>query len=130
MSGPNWDIDLAYGKAGEGLVAEILADQGHKVEVKNDRQWVNTGNIYVEAECRGKPSGIQTTEATWWVFVVSDACILILSTEALRSAVYNELGRPAQEKDGSHPTRGRLIPTRNLLAWIQTRIPERGAVAS
>jgi len=36
-------------------------------EVKNDMKYSQTGNIGIEFECRGNPSGIQTTEADFWV---------------------------------------------------------------
>jgi hypothetical protein len=57
--------DLEWGQVGENTVAEIVA--GDKTEVKSERDiWANTGNHYVEISSRGKPSGIQTTEAKWW----------------------------------------------------------------
>jgi hypothetical protein len=38
-----------------------------KLEVKNDIMASRTGNIAIEYECRGKPSGIDATIADWWV---------------------------------------------------------------
>jgi hypothetical protein len=60
-----FDLDLAYGKVREQRVADMLTDK--KVEVKSERDmWVRTGNIAVEYECWGKPSGIAATEADYW----------------------------------------------------------------
>ena len=60
-----FDLDLAYGKVREQRVADMLTDK--KVEVKSERDmWVRTGNIAVEYESYGKPSGIATTEADYW----------------------------------------------------------------
>lgn len=60
-----FDLDLAYGKVREQRVADMLTDK--KVEVKSERDmWVQTGNIAVEYECWGKPSGIAATEADYW----------------------------------------------------------------
>tara|TARA_R100000808_G_C2107131_1_gene122384 strand:+ start:231 stop:980 length:750 start_codon:yes stop_codon:yes gene_type:complete len=38
------------------------------VEVKQDASSHFWGNILVEIECNGKPSGISNTKADWWVF--------------------------------------------------------------
>ena len=48
---------------------EIMLE-GRKVlfEVKEDVRASDTGNIVVECESRGKPSGIQTTKADFWLF--------------------------------------------------------------
>ena len=43
----------------------MLTDK--KVEVKSERDmWVRTGNIAIEYESYGKPSGIAATEADYW----------------------------------------------------------------
>jgi len=43
----------------------MLTDK--KIEVKSERgMWVNTGNIAIEYESYGKPSGINATEADYW----------------------------------------------------------------
>ena len=60
-----FDIDLEYGKVREKLVADML--QNKKIEVKSERDvWQKTGNIAIEYECYGKPSGINTTESDYW----------------------------------------------------------------
>ena len=47
------------------MVAEML--QGCKIEVKSERDlWQKTGNIAVEYESYGKPSGIMATESEYW----------------------------------------------------------------
>ena len=59
------DLDLAYGKVREQRIADMFTDK--KVEVKSERDmWVHTGNIAVEYESYGKPSGIAATEADYW----------------------------------------------------------------
>jgi hypothetical protein len=59
-----FDIDLEYGKVREKFVAEMLQDK--KIEVKSERgMWKNTGNIAIEYESYGKPSGINATEADY-----------------------------------------------------------------
>lgn len=60
-----FDLDLAYGKVREQRIADMFTDK--KVEVKSERDmWVRTGNIAVEYESYGKPSGIAVTEADYW----------------------------------------------------------------
>lgn len=60
-----FDLDLAYGKVREQRVADMFTDK--KVEVKSERDmWVRTGNIAIEYESYGKPSGIAATEADYW----------------------------------------------------------------
>jgi len=60
-----FDIDLQYGKVREKRVADMLQDK--KIEVKSERDmWVRTGNIAIEYESYGKPSGIAATESDYW----------------------------------------------------------------
>ena len=60
-----FDIDLEYGKVREQQVADMLQDK--KIEVKSERDvWQKTGNIAIEYECYGKPSGINATESDYW----------------------------------------------------------------
>ena len=60
-----FDIDLEYGKVREQQVADKLQDK--KIEVKSERDvWQKTGNIAIEYECYGKPSGINATESDYW----------------------------------------------------------------
>ena len=60
-----FDIDLKYGQVREKYVADMLQDK--KIEVKSERDvWMRTGNIAIEYECYGKPSGINATESDYW----------------------------------------------------------------
>tara|TARA_R110000868_G_scaffold3378_2_gene21841 strand:+ start:3367 stop:3819 length:453 start_codon:yes stop_codon:yes gene_type:complete len=60
-----FDLDLEYGKVREKLVADMLQDK--KIEVKSERDvWQRTGNIAIEYESYGKPSGINATESDYW----------------------------------------------------------------
>jgi len=63
----DFKFDLSRGKIGEEHLAKILEDK--TLEVKTDSWIARTQNIAVEYESRGKPSGIATTEADYWVFV-------------------------------------------------------------
>ncbi len=46
----SFDLDFGYGRKGEQLVEELLTG-GRTVEVKRDRKWWITNNLYIEVEC-------------------------------------------------------------------------------
>jgi hypothetical protein len=116
---PRWDIDLREGELAERLVIDLLTDD--TIEVKHDRKALQTGNLYVETDCRRRdgwnPSGISTTKATVWFFVLHelDKVLISVRTSTLQRLVAKNGRRRAEEKDGSHPTRGVLVPVRDVL---------------
>ena len=60
-----FDLDLQYGQVREKIVADMLQDK--KIEVKSERgMWLQTGNIAIEYESYGKPSGINATNSDYW----------------------------------------------------------------
>jgi len=46
----SFDLDFGFGRKGEQLVDELLTG-GRTVEVKRDRKWFKTNNLYIETEC-------------------------------------------------------------------------------
>jgi hypothetical protein len=46
MSLSDFDLDLTYGQVGEALVNDLLTG-GFTVEVKRDKRWAQTGNVYI-----------------------------------------------------------------------------------
>ena len=63
----NFDIDLDFGKKTEQEVVDMFESDG-RIEVKTERDtWMRTGNIAFEIKYKGNPSGISTTESTWWI---------------------------------------------------------------
>ena len=88
-----FDLDLEYGEIREEKIAKMLT--GKKIEVKSERgMWMKTGNICIEYESYGKPSGIKTTEADYWFHNLcvgdNEFCTLVFDTNMLRTIV-NEL---------------------------------------
>jgi hypothetical protein len=87
-----FDIDLEYGKVREKLVADMLQDK--KIEVKSERDvWQRTGNICIEYESYGKPSGIAATESDYWFH---NLCIgedifatIVFDTKSLKRIIDN-----------------------------------------
>jgi hypothetical protein len=69
---------LRVGRKGETLVEELLTG-GRTVEVKRDRKWWITNNLYIEVECwfnkskSWEPSGLSVTEAAYWAFVLEQS---------------------------------------------------------
>ena len=66
-----FDIDLKFGKMGEKFTQQVF-EGNSKVEIKTERDiWEKTGNIAIEMRCKGKPSGISTTESDVWIHLLS-----------------------------------------------------------
>lgn len=104
-----FDIDLNYGQILEKQVADIL--QGKTIEVKSERDiWIDTGNIAIEFESRGKKSGIAVTEADYWFHNLTktvDGEPVILSTIILPVQMlkrYILANRPRVVKGGDNNT--------------------------
>ena len=99
-----FDIDLQYGKIRESQIADML--QNSKIEVKSERgMWQKTGNIAIEYESYGKPSGINATESDYWFH---NLCIgketyatLVFNTEILRNII-NSLDYKRSVSGGDH----------------------------
>mgnify|MGYP001070419334 CR=1 FL=1 len=62
--------DLELGEMAETDFHLMLSEK--KIEVKYDRKTKETGNVYIEFESRGKPSGIKTTQADYWTYYIDD----------------------------------------------------------
>lgn len=126
MKDSNWDLDLRAGEAGESKVADLLSLD--TVEVKTDRRWWETGNVYIETECwyqssqSWEPSGIRVTKATHWAFVLEDT-VLIVPTARLSETVW-QVGRPTTCNIPPNPSRGYLITPIALLGFIRASIQE------
>jgi hypothetical protein len=100
-----FDLDLAYGQVFEKKIADIFT--GSKIEVKTEKdKWKTTGNIVIEFSSRGKPSGIATTEASYWChnLAMGDTivCSLLLPVRTLRA--YIEANNPRVVKGGDDMT--------------------------
>ena len=66
-----FDLDLDFGKVGEKYIEQGFEGDG-RIEVKTERDiWATTGNIAIEVRCRGKLSGISTTDAQTWIQLFS-----------------------------------------------------------
>src|SRR4051812_25087656 len=82
--GKKFDIDLKYGQESEELIKSVFGGEV-KVEVKRDDKWpLRTGNVFVEVEYLGEPSGIETTEAEYWIHFWRPGRAFIMETKELK----------------------------------------------
>lgn len=118
----SFDLDLSFGKEGEDFVKELLTG-GRTVEVKRDRKWKETGNLYIETACYfvGKrawgPSGLSVTKASYWAFVIEDA-VLLVPTDALKYCA-ETYGRFIDCNIQPNPSKGVLITVPQILKAIK-----------
>ena len=123
MSTLSWfDLDFRYGYAGEQLVEELLTN-GKTVEVKRDRRWHETGNLYIEVECwynstqSWQASGIAVTEADYWAFVLEESVLMIPTINVIQAI--NQYGRQITCEIPPNKSRGFLITVNDLLAVMR-----------
>jgi len=103
---------------GESWVHSLLENK--KIEVKTDATIsARTGNVYVEYECRGKRSGISTTEADYWVFKLADERAIVIGTQQLKGRL-KELVASGRATSGvmggdNNLSRGILVKIKDLI---------------
>jgi hypothetical protein len=129
---PRFDRDLDRGNVGEDLLELFFSDgeDNNMFEVKTDYRINETGNIYVEThkfrrpdQSDAVPSGINVTEAKWWVQASSDGiAMFIIKTEHLRK--YIELVDPPKSaqpiaNSQSAASLGVLIPMKGLMKFCK-----------
>ena len=78
----DFKYDLEVGQLYEKWLGDLL--ESKTIEVKRDFMASQTGNVFVELFCRGKPSGISTTEAEFGAFILADKTVVLLPTERLK----------------------------------------------
>lgn len=114
----SFDLDFGYGRKGEQLVEELLTG-GKTIEVKRDRKWNKTDNLYIEVECwflkteSWAPSGLMVTEAAYWAFVLEKG-VLMVPTDHVHYAIEN-FGREITCNIPPNKSKGFLITVDNLL---------------
>lgn len=118
----DFDLDYTFGAAGESLVNELLTG-GKTVEVKRDRRWWTTGNIYIEIRCwyytsqKWEPSGLSVTKADYWAFVLESGVIMV-PTEHVKYAV-KVFGRATTCNIEPNFSKGYLIKAEDLLTAMK-----------
>lgn len=114
----SFDLDFSFGRVGEQLVESLLTE-GKRIEVKRDRKWNVTGNVYIETECfftknnAWAPSGLSVTEAEYWAFVLNKT-VIMLPTSTLWQAV-KTYGREITCEIPPNLSRGYLVKVVDLI---------------
>ena len=78
-------------------------------EVKTDLRFCDTGNFFIETECRGKNSGVTTSMSSY--YILSDTCkYYMINTNDLKKIIKNN--KTISSKCG---TKGKLLKKKDLL---------------
>lgn len=137
MANYNFKKDLVIGEAGEIAVIKDLNSFGVNFKNKcNDNRYdlimeknglestyeiktdvyckpsYDTGNMFIEFECRGKDSGINVTQAKWFVTYYKNLNeIWYIRTDKLKEIINSNYFRTTQfSGDAGSNTKGYLIP--------------------
>ena len=126
-----FDVELEFGKKFELKFAEIFKPKT-KFEIKTERQespfqdnkWMTTGNIVIEVESWGKDSGLKTTEADWWIHILSYKeeikAMFMMEVPKLRERVnylVSKLNIPLQQGGEEGKSSFYLIPIKELFDY-------------
>ena len=118
----DFDLDFSFGQEGENLVNELLTG-GKTVEVKRDRKWYQTGNLYIETECWSNESkswvnsGLLTTKAEYWAFVLETGVVMV-TTKCVAWTV-QRYGHRIECSIEPNYSRGFLITAENLFDMVR-----------
>lgn len=114
---PNFAEDLAFGQQGEQTITDFLqALSNSKYEVKFDRY--RNGRMVIETHQNPnntgwKHSGINITQAEWWIYLFSHTSFVIISVprlkKYLRTNGYGETQRRTFAPNTENPTKGFLL---------------------
>jgi len=114
----SFDLDFRFGQEGESLVQQLLTEGG-TVEVKRDRRWWSTNNLYIEVECwyqrsqNWEPSGVMVTKAAYWAFVLERGVLMVPTGHVLYAI--KKFGREITCEIPPNRSKGYLITVENLL---------------
>lgn len=148
MAHYNFRKDLKEGVKGEEFIVTYLETRGltylhsnndNKYDIKMNKNGIDItyeiktdfyckpnqdrGNLFVEFECRKKPSGIEVTEAEWFVtFFPYLREIWFIEPSKLKSLIETENFRiTSQSGDAGSNTRGHLIPRNKYKEYFNVR---------
>ena len=120
-----FDLDLKYGEIGQDQIHNILLNS--KIEVKRERPyseggwWDITGNICIEYECNGKPSGVNkaSTESDYWFHIFckenkSNHCMIVFEVSRLQKIVEKYKGTYTRMVGDGSRVKAIVIPITKL----------------
>ena len=102
----------------------FLANTKEGYEVKQDWKAHYTGNLVVEIEMFGKPSGLMATTANWWIFDTKTEFIFI-SPRKLKDLIVslNPTLRIFTGKGDTQPKKAYLIPVETIKKYSSRDVP-------
>ena len=114
---PSFDLDLKFGQDKENELQEILHNE--PIEVKCDRLCIKTGNVFVEFEDAGKPSGISKTTAAYYAIALykkerKKQIWVLIPTVILKKLMKKY---PVKSGGDNWEARGHIIPKQDLLNY-------------
>tara|TARA_B100000927_G_C16343651_1_gene420330 strand:- start:425 stop:823 length:399 start_codon:yes stop_codon:yes gene_type:complete len=112
-----FDIDLKYGQIREDKVKDMFSNA--QIEVKSERSWWRkTGNIAIEYEYRGKPSGIYATTSDFWFHRLEgnkeEFCTLVFRTSILKKIVDKYKDKLTKDVGDNKASKCVLIPIKEI----------------
>lgn len=111
-----FDVDLKFGQEGEEWL--VLLAKHQTIEVKRDRVWSRTGNLYFEYHSYGKPSGFAATEADYFAYILCNhdgaaTTVFLWKTDMLKDSLRKLLkGGVVKTTNGGDDmaTKGVIVP--------------------
>lgn len=112
----NFDLVMLFSNTGKVATYEIKTD----VYCKPDK---DTGNMFIEFECRGKDSGVMASKAEWFVtYYPFLKQAWYISMEDLRNLIYyNNFRKTSFSGDIGSNTKGYLIPRNDYKHLFKVR---------
>jgi len=110
----DFKYDLEVGNVKEKELANILENK--KIEIKYDLKSNITGNVFIEYESRGKPSGLSTTQSDYYAFILGNGIIIIIDTDRLKNISRGMIGTSRDILGGdSNTSKGILLKINELI---------------
>jgi hypothetical protein len=114
---PHFDLDLKFGQQKENELQEAIEG---KIECKTDRICQKTGNVFIEIESRGKPSGIYTTKSKYyaiclWLEKRNHQIWVLIPTKILKKLMKSY---PIKAGGDNWTSKGHIIPKGDLLDLV------------
>ena len=137
---------LSFGKRAEDVIIDALSTRGfckrqddrarydfqfiynnqtHRVEVKNEDRYADSGNICIEVQQgfppRAKPSGVAFSEATLFIHTLCESCVVYRRRDMVVYLREQEsIGKLRRRSFGDNNNKGFIVPTKRLysLPWF------------
>ena len=112
-----FEDDLAFGQQTEKEVQSLIggtlsggrfSPYDLKIEIKQDRKFNETDNVAIEVSCKGKASGVSTTESEYYLYKLDK--IYYCNTERLKRFIREYVRNyPSSIVSGGDGNRARMV---------------------